>query len=321
MTPSTTRRQTVTAYLLLLATVAVWGSTFSIVKGALRDCSPLLFNQMRMLLAFAALAIIHFREWRRMGREALKAGAVAGLFLAAGYELQTAGLTYTTPARSAFLTGMVVVLVPLFTIWPRLRPAGSKRPGFLPLLGALGAFAGIVLLTTPAGTPLREFTAGINRGDVLSFACAVAFALHLLSLAHLARRVPTSHLATLQIGFSALFMSVATPAIEHTRLHWSGSLVAALFLCAFLATAAAFSIQSWAQKHLQASHTAMLLALEPAFALLTALIFFGESLTVRSGSGAALILGSLLASELLSTAVAEQPEANAAVASNPIHGA
>ena len=307
----TTGRQPWLAYALLLGVVAVWGSTFVVVKGALRDCSPLLFNQLRMMLAFAVLAVFHWSEWRRMTRSAVVSGAVAGLFLATGYELQTSGLVYTTAARSAFLTGLVVVLVPLISIVPRLRPPGSNRPGMAHLLGAGGAFAGIVLLTTPAGTPLREFTRSINLGDVLSLGCAVAFALHLLSLSHQARRVPTAQLATLQIGFAALGMTLITPVLEHPRLRWSGMLVTALVICAVLATAVAFTVQSWAQKHLQASHTAMLMALEPAFALLFSLLFLGERLNVRSGGGAALILLSLLCSELLAGApIAEQPEAN-----------
>ena len=308
-----TRRQSLHAHLLLLAVVAVWGSTFVVVKGALRDCSPLLFNQLRMVLAFAVLAVVHWRQWRRLTWAAVLSGAVAGLFLGTGYELQTSGLVYTTAARSAFLTGLVVVLVPLFSVVPRLRAAGAHPPGYTHLLGAAGAFCGIVLLTTPAGTPLREFTRGINRGDLLSLACAVAFALHLLSLSHLARRVPTAQLATLQIGFAAFGMTVTTPLLEHTRLHWSSMLITALLICAVLATAVAFTVQSWAQKHLQASHTAMLLALEPAFALLFSLLFLGERLTVRSGVGAGLILLSLIGSELLSgSPIAEQPEANLA---------
>lgn len=309
----TATRQSRLAYLLLLATVAVWGSTFAVVKAALRDCSPLLFNQLRMLLAFAALALLNAREWRRMTKASLISGAIAGVLLAIGYELQTVGLVYTTPARSAFLTGLVVVLVPLFSAWPLLRAADAHPPRLAHLLGATGAFLGIVLLTTPAGTPLQEFTRGINRGDVLSLLCAIAFSLHLLSLSHLARRVPTRQLATLQIGFAALAMTFATPVLEHTYLHWTGSLIFALLVCAIFATAAAFSIQSWAQKHLQASHTAMLLALEPAFALAISLFYFGERLSLRSGIGAGLILISLIVTELLpGRKIAEQPEANLA---------
>jgi len=310
---SSTRRQTATAYLLLLGIVAIWGSTFAVVKGALRDCSPLLFNQLRMILAFAALALINLRAWRNLTRTALKAGAIAGLCLAAGYELQTAGLVTASPSHSAFLTGLVVVLVPLFSIAPRLRAPGAHPPGIANLFGAVGAFVGIVLLTTPPGTPLSEFTRGINIGDLLSLACAIAFALHLISLSHLAKTIPTAQLATLQIGFAALFMSIATPTIERTYLHWTPNLIFALVVCALFATAAAFTVQSWAQRHLQASHTAMLMALEPAFALLTSLLFFHEHLALRSGIGAALILGSLLLAELLSsTPLSEQPEANRA---------
>lgn len=307
----TTRRQSLVAHGILLATVMVWGATFSTVKSALRDCTPLLFNQLRMILAFVALAILHHREWRQMKRGAFFSGAIAGLFMAAGYELQTTGLVYTTAPRSAFLTGLVVILVPIACIVPALRPPGAGRPGIIPFAGAIGAFVGLVLLTTPAGTPLTEFTRGINRGDIFSFFCAIAFAAHLLSLSHLARKIPTSHLATLQIGFCALFMSIATPAVEHTRLHWTPNLVFALIVCALLATAAAFSAQSWAQQHMPASRAALFLALEPAFALVTALVFFGERLTARSATGAALILLSLLAGELLSSpSVSEQPEAN-----------
>ena len=303
------------AHVLLLSTVAVWGTTFGIVKNALRDCSPLLFNQLRMMLAFVALAILHHREWKKMSRVTIAAGAAAGFFLAAGYELQTAGLVTTTAARSAFLTGLVVVLVPLFCIVPALRPPGASRPGMVSLLGALGAFVGIVLLTTPPGIPFTQFTRGWMIGDLLSFLCAIAFAGHLLSLAYLAHRIPTAQLAMLQIGFAALYMTMATPLIEHPWLHVTPYLIFALLLCSLVATAAAFSIQSWAQKHLAASHTALLLALEPAFALATALLFFGETLTLRSGLGAGLILLSLLASELLSsTAIAEQPEANISAA-------
>ncbi len=305
------RRRSGPAHLLLLATVAVWGATFVVVKRALVDCSPLLFNQLRMLLASVALALVNLRSLREVGRTAVYAGAIAGVLLATGYELQTAGLLYTTASRSAFLTGLVVVLVPIFTVVPRLRAPGSSKPGPLQGVGALGAFLGIVLLTVPSGTTLGNMAGSFHRGDVLSLLCAVAFALHLICLSHAARRVPPRQLATVQIGFCALTMTVVTPAVEHPHLHFTASLAVALLICALFATAAAFSIQSWAQKHLQASHTAMILALEPAFALLFAVLFLGERLTLRAATGAAIVLGSLIATELASGGrIAEQPEAN-----------
>ncbi len=299
------------AHVLLLAVVAVWGSTFVLVKQALRDCSPLLFNQLRMTVAFAALALIHWREWRHMSRAAWLAGATAGVLLGAGYELQTAGLVYTTAVRSAFLTGTVVLLVPVFSLSPKVRAPGSRSPGMPALAGAAGALAGIVLLTSPPGVPLVEFTRGLNRGDHLSLVCAVAFALHLLSLSHLARRIPSTQLAMLQIGFAALGMTLTTPFMERAYIHWTSSLLTAVLVCALFATALAFSVQSWAQRHLAASHTAMLLALEPAFALLFSVCFLHERLTMRTGAGAALILTSIIFVEGLAPGdAAVTPEGN-----------
>lgn len=310
--PHTTRRESTLAHGLLLAVVAIWGSTFVLVKASLQDCTPLLFNNVRMVIAFAVLAAVNHRYLRSLSRPVIAASAVAGSFLALGYELQTAGLVHTTPAKSAFLTGLVVVIVPLLSAIPLLRPPGASAPGIAAFAGAASAFLGIILLTTPPGTPLRSFTTAINSGDLLSLLCALAFALHLLSLARMDPHVPVQQLATLQIGFAALAMSAATPLLEHPRLHLTGELLVAWLITALLATAAAFSVQTWAQRHLPATHTALLLALEPAFAWAISLIFFHEHLDVRSACGAAMILGGLLLSELLSPAgpVSEQPEGN-----------
>ena len=64
----------------------------------------------------------------------------------------------------------------------------------------------------------------------------------------------------------------------------------ALIICAVIATAAAFTIQSYAQQHLPPAHTVVLLTLEPVFAWLTGLVILHENLGRRALVGAALIL-------------------------------
>src|SRR6201996_5935372 len=130
----------------------VWGATFVLVKDALQDASPLLFNLLRMTLAFIALVIVNHRQLRDISRRSLFSGLIVGLFLAAGYQFQTAGLALTTPAKSAFITGLVVVFVPLFTIIPALRSSNTPAPRWTAAAGALLAFSGLLLLTTPSGT-------------------------------------------------------------------------------------------------------------------------------------------------------------------------
>jgi drug/metabolite transporter (DMT)-like permease len=306
--PNSSLSPSTIAHILLLAVVLVWGATFALIKDALTDVSPLLFNLLRMALAFIALAIINHRSLRNLTRRAILSGLVVGIFLAAGYQFQTAGLARTTAAKSAFITGLVVVFVPLLTAIPILRPTGTHPPRWNAILGAIIAFAGLLLLTTPAGTHPDNLLAifiTIGPGDLLTLACAIAFAGHLLALAHTSPQLPAAQLATLQIGVATLFMALTLPLGSlggPLHITITPRLLIALAVTSLLATAAAFTVQSWAQQHLPPVHTALLLTLEPVFAWLTSLLFLHEHLGPRALTGAALILAGIACTELLSTA-------------------
>jgi len=286
------------AHLLLLGTVVVWGATFTLVKSALADASPLLFNLLRMALATVVLAVVNHRQLRGITRAHLKAGVLAGIFLALGYQFQTAGLARTSAAKSAFITGLVVVFVPLLTLVPAFRPAATKRPGLAASIGAVCAFAGLFLITTPPGTGLANLGTGIGAGDLLTLVCALAFAAHLLTLARFSPGMSSGVLATLQIGFATVTMLLTVP-LEHPHAAFTPRLIIALAVCSVLATAAAFTIQSFAQQVLPPTHTVVILTLEPVFAWLTALVFLHEALDRRSLAGAALILAGIAVVELL----------------------
>jgi drug/metabolite transporter (DMT)-like permease len=304
------------AYLLMLFVVAVWGSTFVLIKGALSDATPAAFNLVRMTLAFAVLAVAYHRAdhefWRRIRPWQIASGALVGLCLATGYQFQTIGLARTTPSKSAFITGLVVVLVPLFSSIPGLRPPGAHPPRWNAFLGAAIAFAGILLLTAPPAlnaprptsamglaASLLPDLSSINVGDLLTFGCAIGFAFHCIALGHISPRIGFRPLAILQVGFCAVFMGLSLPFIEHPHIAWTPRIMIALAIAAVLATAAAFSIQSWAQSILPSTHTALLITLEPVFAWLTSFLFMGERLGLRPACGALLILAGIALTELV----------------------
>jgi drug/metabolite transporter (DMT)-like permease len=296
------------AYILMTFVVAIWGSTFVVVKGALSDSTPAAFNLIRMTLAFVLLAIVYHRSWRTIRRSQLLSGAVVGLCLAAGYQFQTIGLVRTTPSKSAFITGLVVVLVPLFSIVPALRPPGARPPRWNTFLGAAIAFTGILLLTAPPAASSASTSSiasilpdlsSINFGDVLTFGCSIGFAFHCIALGHTSPRIPFQSLAIHQVGFCAVFMLISLPLIEHPRVHLTARLITALIIAAVLATAAAFSIQSWAQSILPSTHTALLLTLEPVFAWITSFLITGERLGYVPATGAILILAGIALTELI----------------------
>jgi drug/metabolite transporter (DMT)-like permease len=300
------------AHLLMLFVVAVWGSTFVLVKGALTDATPAAFNLVRMTLAFAVLGVAYHRYWRTIKGWQVGAGALVGACLAMGYQFQTTGLARTTPSKSAFITGLLVVMVPLLSMIPGLRLPGERLPRWNVFAGAALAFTGIVLLTAPVAIAasgsnsllgeaarLLPDLSSINLGDVLTLGCALGFALHCIALSHVSPRIAFQPLALLQVGFCAVFMALSMPLIEHPQISWTPRLAVALVIAAVLATAAAFSIQSWAQSVLPPTHIALILTLEPVFAWITSFLVMGERLGLRPACGALLILAGIALTELM----------------------
>ena len=274
-----------------LACVAlVWGCTFVVVKSALADISTVYFLALRFGAAAVFMLLLFAPSFRRGGWRAvlsgLRGGALAGIFLWLGYMLQTYGLKYTTAGKSGFITGLYIILVPI------LGAAVYRRIPQIPeILGILIATGGLVLLTLPKLDPR------MNIGDMLTIGCAVAFAFHLLVLGYYSQREQFEAVAFGQILSAALLSGLAL-LVEPPHAVWSGNVVFALVLTSLFATALAFALQTWGQKYTTATRTALIFALEPVFALVTAIAVGGESLTASGLLGAVLILGGILLVEL-----------------------
>jgi len=278
---------------LLLGCVSfIWGSTFVVVKNALADTSPLVFLLLRFAVATCVLLLVLGRRTQLRLPGLARAGLVIGVFLGVGFIFQTAGLQYTTPTKSAFITGLSVVLVPVL-----LALLFRQQVRAWAVIGVLAAAAGLYFLTVPAG----KFV--INRGDLFTLFCAFAFAAHIIAVGHYAARFSYAELGILQVAAALLLTGMALPAaqwlhLEAPRLVWSGKVVFAVMVTAALATALAFSAQAWAQRYTSPTHTAILFSLEPVFAALTSYAMQAEQLTGRALLGAGLILLGILVVEL-----------------------
>ena len=217
---------------------------------------------------------------------------LVGLFLFVGNELQTAGLKYTTASKSAFLTGVSVVLVPvlLAVFWKR----GINR---LTSIGVILAFAGLYLLTVPAAAGAGLNLRSMNHGDLLTLGAAVVFAFHIIFIEHATQSNRWQQITVVQVAVTALLMILTSAFGEKVYLVWSPRVLWGIGITGFLSLALAFAIQAWAQQFTPATHTALIFTLEPVFAWLTSFIFLGERLGGRGGLGAACILAGLLISE------------------------
>jgi drug/metabolite transporter (DMT)-like permease len=289
------------ADLALVLVCLIWGITFVVVKRALGEISTMFFLAIRFSLASVCLLLMFLTGLRAAGAVAvwngLKGGMAAGVFLWLGYTLQTSGLRYTTAGKSGFLTGFYIVLVPVFG-----AVLFRKRPHLVDIGGILIATVGIALITTP--TLQGKFR--MNRGDLLTIGCAVAYALHLLVLGHYSKRERVEPVALGQLICTALLSVLALP-FDPPRVVWSTAVCVAIVFTAVFATAVAFALQTWAQKHTTASRTALVFALEPVFALLPAVILGGERLTWTGTLGCTLVLAGILAVELKPGQIAGHP--------------
>ncbi len=282
------------AHLLLVLTTLIWGSTFVLIKRALLDASPLMLNAVRMTLPAALLALYYRRQLGVMTKKALIAGTLVGIFLYLGYAFQTAGLALTTPSKSAFLTGSSTVLVPLLLVVVWRTKIHAWR-----VVGIALAFAGLFLMTVPAGREGLADFAKVNRGDVLSIGCAIGFAFQIILLGRASQRFPFEQIAVLQVGAAAVLMVITAPALEQPRFHASPAVIATVLVTGILGTAVAFTVQAWAQQFTPATHTALIFNMEPVFAWVTSFIVMKERLGLRAGLGAMLILSGVVVSELL----------------------
>lgn len=272
---------------LALNTV-IWGSTFVLVKGALANISPIFFLALRFSLATATLLVVLRRPLARRGvtGDEIRAGLLIGFFLFAGYFFQTIGLEFTSAPKSAFLTATSSVMVPLVA-----RLVYRSRPQRFEVLGLLAATAGMGLMTLEG--PLGS----VNRGDLLTLCCAVAYAGHIVTLGHFSKKLSFEALSVFQVGTAALLAGSLFWWGETPRVAWRPEVVLAVLATGLLATALAFTVQAWAQQYTTSTRTALIYMLEPVFAWLTSYLLVGEGLSMRAAAGAALILGGVLVVE------------------------
>ncbi len=293
------------ADLSLAFCTAIWGATFLVVQDALRDASVLAFLAVRFALGGALMALTFRKDLQRLSRAEMRAGVLIGFFLFLGYVFQTNGLRFTTPSKAGFINGTGVVLVPvlLAIFWRRKINAWVWG-------GAVATFAGLYLLSVPAGTTSRSLgMAALNVGDVLVFVAAIIWALHIIFTAKYSPRHSIGGLSFLQVATTAVMAAAAMPLFhvlgwETFRLDWTSGLVWRVLVTAVGCTALGFSVQVWAQRHTTPTHIAILFTLEPVFAALTSFIVLHERLGPRALTGGGLILAGILLAELLGPAQA-----------------
>ena len=284
------------ADLSLLFVTLIWGTTFVLVQNAIDFLPPFAFNGIRFSLAaillFFCLLFFNFKQLKQLNLKILASGVFIGFWLFLGYVTQTIGLLYTTTSKAGFITGLSVVLVPLFSML-LLKQYPSKNAVF----GVITATIGLFFLT------LTDVS-GLNIGDVFVLICAISFGMHIIITGKVSNKYPTLLLTVIQISTVALLSSFSSFLFEDWRksvrqeILMSNDVLIALIVTSVFATAIAFFIQTNFQKYTSATRVALIFAMEPVFAALTGYFWAQERLSVGAVFGCILIFMGMIFAEL-----------------------
>jgi len=275
------------AELALIGIASVWGLTFVMVQDAIAELPTMTFLGYRFASAALLMALIFHRRLRELSPEGWKAGVVMGVFLCAGYILQTLGLERTSASNTGFITGLFVVLTPVLgAIFLR------ERVGRVAWIAAGVSAVGLYLLSGAGG----DFEL---RGDGLVLLCAFALAAHILATARGAGAHDAAALVVVQLGVVGLVCMVVATAGGQLEVPSGKTVWSALIVTSLIASALGFLVQTFAQRHAPPARTALILASEPAFAGLFGWLLADDTLSLISWIGAAMIMAAIVAVELV----------------------
>lgn len=277
--------------LALLSVTVIWGWTFVLVKEGASELGPLTFLALRFALALTALLFLFWPRLRREGAmngKELLQGLLIGLALFGGYLFQTWGLLYTTATKSGFITGLSVVLVPFLAAL-----AFKERVAQRSWLGAGLSALGLGLILFGRG----GVTGGLNLGDLLTFLCALSFALQIILIGRLVTLENYPTLLVIQIGLVFLLSLAGALFLERPTLAISAHGWEAILITGFLATALAFFIQNRFQPLSTPTQAAIIFSAEPVFAGLFGYLLLEERLGGLQLLGAGAILAGIIVSQ------------------------
>jgi drug/metabolite transporter (DMT)-like permease len=272
------------ATLILLGITACWGSTFFLIHDLLDRVPAVDFLAVRFSMAGVLLLVVAPKAVLRLSAPARRQAVVLGGLYGVAQILQTVGLGHTPASVSGFITGMYVVATPLFA-----AVLLGNRITRMTWLAVLLAFGGLAVLTLDG--------LSIGYGEALTFVAAMLYALHIVGLGAWTSARDALGMSILQVVMVAIVCLVVSAPGGIVLPESTGDWLSVVYMAVFPAALALLG-QTWAQAHLSATRTAIVMSMEPVFAALFAVWFGGESTTMRMLTGGVMVLAAMLIVEL-----------------------
>lgn len=264
----------------LISVAVIWGAAFVLMKPAIEKQPIFDFLASRFTIAALIMILVRPSVLKKINLDMLKVGVPVGVLLGSGYITQTIALQQTTAAITGFLTGLYVVLTPIFA-WLAVKQKIARK-----------VWAGVALAT--AGLALISINGvSIEVGQIWGIICAALFAAHIVGLGSWSPGRDAYALTVVQLGTSAVVCWIGA-LVDGFQAPPSGDVWFAVLFTAVLATALAFFVQTWAQGIMDASRVAIILTSEVVFAAAISVAVGQETLTLKVLAGGVLMVAAML---------------------------
>jgi drug/metabolite transporter (DMT)-like permease len=281
---------------LLLITAAIWGFAFVAQRAGMEFTGPFAFNAARFALGSISLIPLMIINRRRTFKSQkltpsfktktiLIGGTTAGIILFFGSTFQQTGIVYTTAGKAGFITGLYIILVPIFGLLLNQKTSAGTW------LGVLFAVTGLYLLSVT-----KDFS--IESGDLLVLISAFFWTAHVLLIGRISPKTDPIKLAFFQFVICSLLSFIAALIFETTTIINLTDALLPIFYAGLMSVGIAYTLQVVAQRDAHPSHAAIIMSLEAVFALIGGWIILDESISLRGLIGCGLMLVGMIISQI-----------------------
>ena len=272
---------------MLLMSALIWGSSFIVMKNAVDFISPFTLLCIRFVLSTIFISILFFNKIKKIKKQDLLGGFLAGLALFSAFSIQTFGLQLTTPGKNAFLTAVYCTIVPLLS-WLYFK----KKPDKAQIFAAILCFIGV-------GFVSLDSSLKVNLGDLYTLIGGFLYAVHIIACEKAMKKTSPIIITALQFAFASIFSFIAASLFEDISVvfHIDSSIYLQILYLAFFATTLCYLFQNVGQKFVNENIAALLLSLESVFGVFFSILFGQEIMTLQIGLGFMIIFISVLISE------------------------
>ncbi len=288
--PKSSAKQQSIAMVLLLITTILWGSTFIITNKLTQIIPPMFYMFLRYIIGFFVF-LPFIGRLRKFTKKQFMIGFIAGTLVWASFSVQTIGIKLTTATKSAFITGLSVIMVPIFSAL-FFKDKISTRIWISTIIALIGVSVMSII-------GLEKFAIG----DLLVLICDVFYAIYIIYLSRNLKSIDIIGVSTIIVFFISLYSLIASILFEDFNYTFknmnnifenSGILLLLLYM-GICATSIATLTQNFGQKHLSSTKAAIIFATEPLFATFFA-VLGNESLNLQIIIGGIIILIGILLS-------------------------